>query len=58
MVEHSDEEEFRDRIRRSFTPYKIGTEVATKVSKALDKLLFESGYDKRIRPQVKFELSI
>lgn len=41
------------RVKREFVPYKSGKTVAGQVSNALDHLLFFSGYDKRIRPQVK-----
>ena len=41
-----------DRVKRSFIPYRTGKKVASQVSNALDHLLFFSGYDKRIRPQV------
>ena len=41
------------RAKREFVPYKTGKKVAGVVSSALDKLLLFSGYDKRIRPQVK-----
>ncbi len=40
------------RVKREFVPYKSGKTVAGQVSNALDHLLFFSGYDKRIRPQV------
>ena len=40
------------RVKREFVPYKSGKLVAGQVSNALDHLLFFSGYDKRIRPQV------
>ena len=42
-----------DRVKRSFIPYRTGKKVASQVSNALDHLLFFSGYDKRIRPQVR-----
>lgn len=41
------------RVKRAFIPYRTGKAVASQVSNALDHLLFFSGYDKRIRPQVK-----
>ena len=40
------------RVKREFVPYKSGKLVAGQVSNALDHLIFFSGYDKRIRPQV------
>ncbi len=52
----SGETEHRDvfrRVKREFVPYKTGKLVARQVSNALDHLLFFSGYDKRIRPQVR-----
>jgi len=55
-VNVSGETEHRDvfrRVKREFVPYKTGKLVARQVSNALDHLLFFSGYDKRIRPQVR-----
>ena len=46
-------EEENERVKRSFVPYRTGKKVAGQVSTALDHLLFFSGYDKRIRPQVR-----
>ena len=43
------------RVKREFVPYKSGKTVAGQVSSALDHLLVFSGYDKRIRPQVRFQ---
>ena len=40
------------RVKRAFLPYRTGKKVAGQVSNALDHLLFFSGYDKRIRPNV------
>ena len=49
--ENTEEDE---RVKRSmFVPYRTGKKVATQVSTALDHLLFFSGYDKQIRPQVR-----
>ena len=45
--------EENERVKRSFVPYRTGKKVAGQVSTALDHLLFFSGYDKRIRPQVR-----
>ena len=45
--------EENERVKRSFVPYRTGKKVANQVSTALDHLLFFSGYDKRIRPQVR-----
>ena len=45
--------EENERVKRSFVPYRTGKKVASQVSTALDHLLFFSGYDKRIRPQVR-----
>ena len=42
-----------ERVKRAFVPYRTGKKVASEVSNALDNLLLYSGYDKRIRPQVK-----
>ena len=47
-----DERDVFRRVKREFGPYKSGKTVARQVSNALDHLLFFSGYDKRIRPQV------
>ena len=41
-----------ERVKRAFVPYRTGKKVASEVSNALDNLL-GSGYDKRLRPQVK-----
>ena len=49
--EGSEEHQFR--VKREFVPYRTGKEMSAQVSTALDKLLIFSGYDKRIRPQVK-----
>ena len=57
-VNVSGETEHRDvfrRVKREFVPYKTGKLVARQVSNALDHLLFFSGYDKRIRPQVRLK---
>ena len=45
-----------ERVKRAFVPYRTGKKVASEVSNALDNLL-GSGYDKRLRPQVKKNLS-
>ena len=48
-----EKDEENERVKRSFVPYRTGKKVAGQVSTALDHLLFFSGYDKRIRPQVR-----
>ena len=45
--------EDNERVKRSFLPYRTGKKVASQVSTVLDRLLFFSGYDKRIRPYVR-----
>ena len=50
---NSESSEENERVKRSFVPYRTGKKVAGQVSTALDHLLFFSGYDKRIRPQVR-----
>ena len=52
-IQSEEEEESNVRVKRSFIPYRTGKKVASQVSNALDHLLFFSGYDKRIRPQVR-----
>ena len=49
----SEDYQENERVKRSFIPYRTGKKVASQVSNTLDHLLFFSGYDKRIRPQVR-----
>ena len=40
-------------IRSSFKPYRSEKELSLQITTVLDKLLFESGYDRQIRPQLE-----
>ena len=42
-----------NRVKRGLAFYKTGKALASLASQALDNLLQSSGYDKRIRPQVR-----
>ena len=53
IIQANSEDQEYDRVKRSFIPYRTGKKVASQVSNTLDHLLFFSGYDKRIRPQVR-----
>ncbi len=53
QCQKTSQEKSHYREKRSFVPYRTGKKVATQVSTALDHLLLYSGYDKRIRPQVR-----
>ena len=53
IKEANSEDHEYERVKRSFIPYRTGKKVASQVSNTLDHLLFFSGYDKRIRPQVR-----
>ena len=40
-------------VRSSFKPYRSEKELSLQITTVLDKLLFESGYDRQIRPQLE-----
>ena len=42
-----------DRSIRSFRPYRREKELSLQITTILDELLFESGYDRQIRPQLE-----
>ena len=42
-----------ERSVRSFKPYRNGEALSLQITTILDELLFESGYDRQIRPQIE-----
>ena len=42
-----------NRAIRSFKPYRSEKELSLQITTILDELLFESGYDRQIRPQLE-----
>ena len=58
-MNNQDEEENSDyvdnilnRAIRSFKPYKSEKELSLQITTMIDELLYESGYDRQIRPQL------
>ena len=50
------EDNTSNRRIRSFKPYRSEKELSLQITTILDELLFDSGYDRQIRPQIELSL--